>query len=75
VNSRDGLDKVEKREFLTLPGYEVQPSVAQPVVSRYTDYTIPAPKVMGSFSYCDVCSCYGYYERGNNASVSNYGPI
>jgi hypothetical protein len=38
VGPRAGLDDVEKRKFLTLPGLE-----HQPVASRYTDYAIPAP--------------------------------
>jgi hypothetical protein len=38
---RAGLDDVEKRKFLTLPGLD--PSVDQPLASRYIDYAIPAP--------------------------------
>jgi hypothetical protein len=38
VNPRAGLDDVEKRKFLTLPGLEPNPSVIQSVASRYTDY-------------------------------------
>jgi hypothetical protein len=37
VGSAAGLDDVEKRKFSN-------PSVIQPVASRYTDCTIPAPK-------------------------------
>jgi hypothetical protein len=37
VHSRAGLDEVEKRKFLTLPGLELRP------FGRYTDYAIPAP--------------------------------
>jgi hypothetical protein len=44
VGPSAGLDVVEKREFLTLPGLELRPSVFQPVASRYTDYAIPAPR-------------------------------
>jgi hypothetical protein len=35
---RAGVDDLEKRKFLTLPGLELQP-----VASRYTNYAIPAP--------------------------------
>jgi hypothetical protein len=35
-----GLDDLEKREFLTVPGLELQPLVVQPVDRRYTDYAI-----------------------------------
>jgi hypothetical protein len=42
VGPRAGLDDVEKRKFLTLPGLELHPSVVQPVVSRYTDCAILA---------------------------------
>jgi hypothetical protein len=28
---------VEKRKFLTLPGFELDPSVVQPIASRYPD--------------------------------------
>jgi hypothetical protein len=41
VGSRSGLDDVEKRQFLTLPGLEIQP-----VSSRYTDYAIAATSVL-----------------------------
>jgi hypothetical protein len=43
VGPRAGLDDVEKRKFLTLPGQDR--SVVQPVASRYTDYAIPAPLI------------------------------
>jgi hypothetical protein len=43
VDPRPGLDDVEKRKFLTLPGLELDSSVVQPVVSRYIDYSVPAP--------------------------------
>jgi hypothetical protein len=37
------VEATEKRNFLTLPGLEFDPSVVQPVASRCTDYNIPAP--------------------------------
>jgi hypothetical protein len=37
VDPRSGLDDVDKRKFLTVPGLEIQP-----VASRYTDYVVPA---------------------------------
>jgi hypothetical protein len=43
VDLKAGLDDLEKRKFLTLPGLELRPSVVQPVASRYTDYAISAP--------------------------------
>jgi hypothetical protein len=44
VGPRAGLDDMGKRKFLTLSGLELEPSVVQPVASRYTDYAIPASK-------------------------------
>jgi hypothetical protein len=38
VDPKAGLDKVEKRKLFALPGLEVQP-----LASRYTTHTIPAP--------------------------------
>jgi hypothetical protein len=46
VGPRALLDDVEKRKFLTLRGSNSDPSVVQPVASRYTDYAIPAPTVV-----------------------------
>jgi hypothetical protein len=43
VSPRAGLDDMEKIQFLILSGLELQPSVVQPVASRYTDCAIPAP--------------------------------
>jgi hypothetical protein len=48
VDPRAGLDDVEKRKFLTLPGLELRTSVFQPVASRYTDYALEESKY-GSF--------------------------
>jgi hypothetical protein len=44
VGPRSGLDDVEKRKFLTLPGLNSDPLVVQPVASRYTDCAILAVK-------------------------------
>jgi hypothetical protein len=47
VGLRAGLDDMEKREILDLAGTRTpNPSVLQPVSSRYTDYTIPAPSIV-----------------------------
>jgi hypothetical protein len=43
VGPRAGLDKVEKRKFLPVLESNSDPSVIQPVASRYTDWAIPAP--------------------------------
>jgi hypothetical protein len=42
VVPRAGLDDVEKRKFLTLPGLELRPLGRQSVASRHADYSIPA---------------------------------
>jgi hypothetical protein len=40
VHPRFGLDDVEKRKFLVLPGLELRHFGRQPVASRYTDCAI-----------------------------------
>jgi hypothetical protein len=42
VDPRAGLDDVENRKFLTLPGLELDRSAVQPIASRYIDWAIPA---------------------------------
>jgi hypothetical protein len=42
VGFRAGLNDVETRKFLTLPGLKLRPLGWTPVASRYTDYAIPA---------------------------------
>jgi hypothetical protein len=63
VDPRAGLDDVEKRKFLTLPGLELRPSVFQPVATRYTDYAIPAQLHDSCFSHLELlnrnCSLHG----------------
>jgi hypothetical protein len=72
VDLRAGLDDLEKRKFLTLRDSNSDPSVVQPVASRYTDYAIPAPNDVGNsyfisylrgwlrreFRLCFVCVGY-----------------
>jgi hypothetical protein len=45
MGPRTDLDDVEKRNFLALPGFELDPSVVQPIASCYTDCAITAPYV------------------------------
>jgi hypothetical protein len=49
VDPRAGLEDVERSKFFILPGIELDLLVVQPVVSRYTDYAIPA-LIEGKFS-------------------------
>jgi hypothetical protein len=42
VDPKVGLDDVEKRKFLHCQDSNSDPSVFQPVASRYTAYAIPA---------------------------------
>jgi hypothetical protein len=42
VDSRVGMDDVEKRKFLTLLGLEHRPFVIQPLASRHTDCATPS---------------------------------
>jgi hypothetical protein len=45
VGPRTGLDDVEKRKFLTLPGHDSDPSVDQPAASRQQyENTVPINK-------------------------------
>jgi hypothetical protein len=44
VDLRTGLDIVKKRKFFTLTVLEYRPLGRPDVASRYTDYTIPAPR-------------------------------
>jgi hypothetical protein len=43
VDLRAGLDDLEKRKFLILPGLELRPFGRPALASRFTDYAIPAP--------------------------------
>jgi hypothetical protein len=42
-----GLDDMEKRKFLIMPGLELRPSVIQHVPNGYTDCAIPATMFVG----------------------------
>jgi hypothetical protein len=42
VDPRTGLDDVEERKFLTLPGLKLRHLRCPTIASRYTDYVIPA---------------------------------
>jgi hypothetical protein len=42
VDLRAGLDDVEERKFFTYRHWNSDPSVVQPVDSRYTDYALLA---------------------------------
>jgi hypothetical protein len=52
--SRAGLDDLEKRKFLTLPGLELRPFGRPAVASRYTDYAISAPHFDSDTTECDL---------------------
>jgi hypothetical protein len=43
MDPRSSLDDLEKRKFLTPLGLNSDPSVVQPVASRYTDYATRTP--------------------------------
>jgi hypothetical protein len=55
LDLRAGLDDLEKRKFLTLPGLELRPLGRPAVASRYTDYAIPAPiRVRTVYIMCKI---------------------
>jgi hypothetical protein len=66
VDPTAGLDDVEKRKFLTLPGLNSDPSVVQPIASRYTNYAIPVPNFHG---------CYAGVYPGRNLNSPVYFPF
>jgi hypothetical protein len=45
MGPRAGLDDLERRKFLILPGLELRHLGLQPAISRYTDCAIPALKL------------------------------
>jgi hypothetical protein len=63
VDLRAGLDDLEKRKFLTLPYSISNPSVVQPVASRYTDYAIPADNILIYVRTCATLSESFMYRR------------
>jgi hypothetical protein len=74
VGPRAGLDNVEKRKFLILPGLELRPPGRPPVASRYTDYAIPAPLTMAG-----VWNIWSFPElhvlRTQRSSSKHRGPF
>jgi hypothetical protein len=61
LDPRAGLDDVERPHW----DRDSDPLIVQPVVSRYTDYAIPAPSLNGNVSImlmdciqCDIPLCY-----------------
>jgi hypothetical protein len=55
VDLRAGLDDLEKKIFLTLPGLELRdPSVVQLVASSYTDYVIKSTVILLRFFVFDI---------------------
>jgi hypothetical protein len=60
VGSRVGLEDVEKRKFLTLPGPNSNPSVIQAEASRYTDCAFPVPM-----------RCFLFYFKGRRVWFSH----
>jgi hypothetical protein len=50
VDPRAGVDDVEKRKIFPLMELELDPSVVQPVASRYTDYANSAPVIIFFFN-------------------------
>jgi hypothetical protein len=51
MDPRTGLENVERRKVLPLPGLELLPSTVQPVASRYTDCATPEPVVRTKFHF------------------------
>jgi hypothetical protein len=54
VDPRAGLDDVEKRKFLTLPGLNSDPLVVRAVASCYTNYATPAHYKVGKMYICTL---------------------
>jgi hypothetical protein len=53
VDPRAGLEDVEYRKFFLHRDSKFDPSVVQPVASRYTDYAIPTPNFYQENTYED----------------------
>jgi hypothetical protein len=63
VAPKAGLDDVEKRKCLTLPGLNSKPSVVQPVASRYTDYARVIVLIKIVVAEVTTRLCCGSHER------------
>jgi hypothetical protein len=46
VSLRTGMDSMDMSKFLILLGLKLDPSVVQPIASRYADYTVLDPSTM-----------------------------
>jgi hypothetical protein len=55
VNPRAGLHDVEKKHSGSYRGSNSDPSVVQPVASRYIDYVIPALFLVKVHLFCLMC--------------------
>jgi hypothetical protein len=63
VGPRACVDDEERRKFLTLPRFKLQPSFIQPVASHYTDYTVD-PYLHSFIRLHGVV--FNYLSTGNN---------
>jgi hypothetical protein len=70
VDSRAGLDDMEKWKFFTPPGLELPlPLVVQPVASRYTDWTIIKHKSFLNF-VSNIFRCGVFVTKKQNKKIA-----
>jgi hypothetical protein len=75
VDPRTGLDDVEKRKFLNLPGLELQ-ALGRPTRSqRYTDYSIVVPRRTGTMHLFQCILCLAVCLRYCNSATGSSKPI